>query len=166
MSLPLKVEPSPQMSTPSSCIARTSSVPVTARPSGVVLKYVLPADRMWNAPQASAASPSSTSGRLQSTERASSAPYWRARPGIPSMSGSSYCPMSAVYVHGMAPLSRIQATATEVSRPPENAMPTRSPRGSVVRTLDMLHIFAQICNFMQTLARHHLFPANGTSVRD
>ena len=45
------------------------------------------------------------------------------------MSGSSYCPMSAVYVHGMAPLSRIQATATEVSRPPENAMPTRSPMG-------------------------------------
>ena len=33
------------MSTPSSCIARTSSVPVTARPSGVVLKYVLPAVR-------------------------------------------------------------------------------------------------------------------------
>jgi len=38
MSLPLKVEPSPQMSTPSACIARTSIVPVTARPSGVVLK--------------------------------------------------------------------------------------------------------------------------------
>src|SRR3954447_6142551 len=35
----------------------------------------------------------------------------------------------------MAPLSRIHATATEVSRPPENAMPTRSPFGSEVRTL-------------------------------
>jgi hypothetical protein len=38
MSLPLKVLPSPQMSTPSSFIAATSIVPVTARPSGVVLK--------------------------------------------------------------------------------------------------------------------------------
>src|SRR6478752_10770226 len=53
------------------------------------------------------------------------------------MSGSSYCPRSAVYVHGTAPFSRIQATATEVSRPPEKAMPTRSPTGSEVRTLDM-----------------------------
>jgi hypothetical protein len=38
MSLPLNVDPSPQMCTSSSCIARTSIVPVTARPSGVVLK--------------------------------------------------------------------------------------------------------------------------------
>jgi len=38
MSLPLYVEPSPQIETPSCCIAFTSSVPVTARPSGVVLK--------------------------------------------------------------------------------------------------------------------------------
>src|SRR5882757_256869 len=53
------------------------------------------------------------------------------------MSGSSYWPMSAVYVHGTAPLSRIHATATEVSRPPEKAMPTRSPAGREVRTLDM-----------------------------
>src|SRR5204862_139994 len=37
-SLPLYVDPSPQMSTPCSAIVRTSSVPVTARPSGVVLK--------------------------------------------------------------------------------------------------------------------------------
>src|SRR3954447_22102568 len=51
------------------------------------------------------------------------------------MSGSSYWPRSAVYVHGIAPLSRIQATATEVSRPPEKAMPTRSPLGREVRTL-------------------------------
>src|SRR5688500_16054983 len=43
--------------------------------------------------------------------------------------------MSAVYAHGTAPFSRIQATATEVSRPPEKAMPTRSPTGSDVRTL-------------------------------
>jgi hypothetical protein len=38
MSLPLYVEPSPQMWTSSSFIAATSMVPVTARPMGVVLK--------------------------------------------------------------------------------------------------------------------------------
>jgi len=37
MSLPLYVLPSPQMLTSSSFIALTSMVPVTARPSGVVL---------------------------------------------------------------------------------------------------------------------------------
>src|SRR6478752_2486849 len=37
----------------------------------------------------------------------------------------------------MAPLSRIHATATEVSRPPEKAMPTRSPTGRDWRTFDM-----------------------------
>src|SRR4051794_30017919 len=135
MSLPLNVEPSPQMCTSSECMARTSIVPVTARPSGVVLKYTRPADRTWKAPQASAASPSSTSSRRQSTLRASSAPYCSARSGTPETSGSSYWPMSAVYAHGIAPLSRIQATATEVSSPPENAMPTRSPTGREVRTL-------------------------------
>ncbi len=36
----------------------TSIVPVTARPSGVVLKYVCPAVEIWNAPACSAASPS------------------------------------------------------------------------------------------------------------
>jgi hypothetical protein len=38
MSLPLYVLPSPQMLTSSFFIAATSMVPVTARPSGVVLK--------------------------------------------------------------------------------------------------------------------------------
>ena len=36
---------------------------------------------------------------------------------------------------GSAPCSRIQATAADVSSPPEKAMPTRSPTGSDVRTL-------------------------------
>jgi hypothetical protein len=45
------------MSTSSSFIACTRSVPVTARPSGVVLKYVLPAVVMWNAPHCSATRP-------------------------------------------------------------------------------------------------------------
>src|ERR1700727_1304358 len=65
------------------------------------------------------------------------------------MSGSSYWPRSAVYVNGTAPFSRIHATATEVSRPPEKAMPTRSPTGRELSTLDMstsictpLHIHA------------------------
>ncbi|CPU66555.1 Uncharacterised protein [Mycobacteroides abscessus] len=74
MSLPLKVDPSPQIWTSSSCIARTRSVPVTARPRGVVLKYARPPERMWNAPHASAAKPSSTSAARQSTRRAISAP--------------------------------------------------------------------------------------------
>ena len=50
-------------------------MPVTARPSGVVLKYVLPAVAMWKAPHCSAISPSRTSSGRQSTRRACSAPY-------------------------------------------------------------------------------------------
>ncbi len=42
MSLPLCVLPSPKTCTPSSRMARTMAVVVTARPSGVVLKYFLP----------------------------------------------------------------------------------------------------------------------------
>ena len=97
MSLPLNVEPSPQMSTPSSCIARTSMVPVTARPSGVVLKYARPAERTWKAPQASAARPSSTSGALavDGAGDLGAVLAWRGS-GTLSMSGSSYWPMSAV----------------------------------------------------------------------
>src|SRR4029453_16145460 len=57
MSLPLYVLPSPQMLTSSSFIAATSKVPVTARPSGVVLKYGTPAVEMWNAPHCSAGDP-------------------------------------------------------------------------------------------------------------
>src|SRR5262249_335712 len=49
------------------------------------------------------------------------------------MSGSSYCPRSAVNAYGVAPFSRIQASAQHVSSPPENAMPTRSPTGSASR---------------------------------
>src|SRR5580693_5346179 len=104
---------------------------------------------MWNAPQERAASPSSTRAARQSTRRAVSAPYAVARPGTAAMSGSSYWPRSAVYVNGTAPFSRIHATATEVSRPPEKAMPTRSPTGRELSTLDMstsictpLHIHA------------------------
>ena len=77
-------------------MARTSSVPVTARPSGVVLKYVQPPDRMWNAPHASATRPSSTSCGSTSTARAISAPYCFARADTPDRSGSSYWPRSAV----------------------------------------------------------------------
>jgi len=40
-------------------------------------------------------------------------------------------------VQGTAPFARIQATATEVSRPPEKAIPTRWPTGSEAKTLDM-----------------------------
>ena len=44
--------------------------------------------------------------------------------------------MSAVYAYGKAPRSRIHATAAEVSSPPENAMPTRSPLGNEVKTFE------------------------------
>src|SRR6202034_3179156 len=97
---------------------------------------------MWDAPQVSAARPSSTRAVRQSTSRVISAPYAAARPGTEATSGSSYWPMSAVYVHGTAPLSRIHATATEVSRPPEKAIPTRSPTGREVRTLDTMQVYA------------------------
>ena len=76
--------PSPQMLTPSSCIAETSIVPVTARPSGVVLKYSWPAVEMWNAPHWSAAMPSATSCGRHSMRRAFSAPYGSALRGIDS----------------------------------------------------------------------------------
>jgi len=39
-------------------------------------------------------------------------------------------------VQGTAPFARIQATATEVSSPPEKAIPTFSPTGSFARTFD------------------------------
>src|SRR5580658_6562331 len=97
---------------------------------------------MWNAPQERAASPSSTRAARQSTRRAVSAPYAVARPGTEAMSGSSYWPRSAVYAHGTAPFARIHATATEVSRPPEKAIPTRSPTGREVRTLDTMQVYA------------------------
>src|SRR6476659_764090 len=109
---------------------------------------------MWKAPQARAASPSSTRAARQSTSRAVSAPYAVARPGTEAMSGSSYWPMSAVYVHGTAPFSRIHATATEVSRPPEKAMPTRSPTGREVRTLDT----REVCMIMHD----HAIRASGS----
>ena len=53
--------------------------------------------------------------------------------GNAPMSGSSYWPRSAVKAYGIAPCSRIQASAQQVSRPPENAIPTRSPTGSEPR---------------------------------
>src|SRR5690349_10722702 len=109
---------------------------------------------MWNAPQASAASPSSTRASRQSTSRAVCAPYAAARPGTEATSGSSYWPMSAVYVHGTAPFSRIHATATEVSRPPEKAMPTRSPTGREVSTLDMAAIICTALHDHATLGGH------------
>ena len=43
-------------------------------------------------------------------------------------------PRSAVNAYGIPPFSRIQATATDVSSPPEKAMPMRSPTGSDWRT--------------------------------
>jgi hypothetical protein len=66
------------MLTPSCFIAETNIVPVTARPSGVVLKYAMPPVEMWKAPDWMAAMPSWTSCVRQSTRRAFSAPKSRA----------------------------------------------------------------------------------------
>ncbi len=74
MSLPLWVDPSPKTCTPSSRIARTMAVVVTARPRGVVLKYFLPPLVRWNAPHWMATIPSRISASLQSISRASLAP--------------------------------------------------------------------------------------------
>jgi hypothetical protein len=62
------------MCTASSFMATTSAVPVTARPSGVVLKYVAPPVLMWKALHWMAAMPSATSWLRQSMRRAISAP--------------------------------------------------------------------------------------------
>src|ERR1700761_8023924 len=75
------------------------------------------------------------------------------------MSGSSYWPMSAVYVKGTAPFSRIHATATEVSRPPEKAIPTRSPTGREASTLVMTAI---ICIVLHDHATHFADAADPT----
>src|SRR5699024_604300 len=72
-----------------------------------------------------------------------------ARSGTLSRSGSSYWPRSAVYAYGIAPWCRIQATATEVSRPPENAIPTRSPTGSEVTTLDMAPTLSSVADLAE-----------------
>ena len=74
MSFPLCVLPSLKTSTPSSFMARTMAVVVTARPSGVVLKYLRPATPRWNAPHWMAISPSRTSASRQSIRRAALAP--------------------------------------------------------------------------------------------
>ena len=72
------------MLTPSSFMADTSIVPVTARPSGVVLKYAMPPVETWKAPDWMAAMPSWTSCVRQSTSRAFSAPNSSALRGISS----------------------------------------------------------------------------------
>src|SRR3984957_7592709 len=76
------------------------------------------------------------------------------------MSGSSYCPRSAVYVHGTAPFSRIHATATDVSRPPEKAIPTRSPTGREASTLVMDEIICTPLHDHATRSRRRHRPAH------
>src|SRR6478736_2741321 len=72
---------------------------------------------------------------------ASSAPNSIAFSGTASMSGSSYWPRSAVKAYGIAPRSRIQASAQHVSRPPEKAIPTFSPTGSDERMTPLPFLF-------------------------
>ncbi len=96
MSFPLCVLPSEKMSTPSSFMARTMAVVVTARPSGVVLKYLRPATPRWNAPHWMAINPSRTSASRQSTSRAAFAPCWSATGGMSEGDSSSGWARSAV----------------------------------------------------------------------
>ena len=96
MSLPLCVEPSPKTCTPSSRIACTIAVVVTARPSGVVLKYFLPPDERWNAPHWMATIPSRTIASRQSMIFAAFAPCSIAIGGISLGSFSSGWARSAV----------------------------------------------------------------------
>jgi hypothetical protein len=71
-------------------------VPVTARPRGVVLKYVAPPVEMWKAPHWIAAMPSAASCGRHSTSRAFSAPQASALYTMPAVSGSSGWPRLAV----------------------------------------------------------------------
>ncbi len=110
-------------------MARTMAVEVTARPSGVVLKYFFPPELMWNAPHWTAAMPSRTIASRQSTSRAFVAPCWRAIGGMSAGFASSGWARSAVYAWTDMPCSDIQATAQRVSRPPLKAMPMAVPFG-------------------------------------
>jgi hypothetical protein len=96
MSLPLCVEPSPKTCTPSWRMARTMAVVVTARPSGVVLKYFLPPEERWKAPAWMAAIPSRTIDSRQSMSRAFTAPCCRAMGGMSAGLASSGWARSAV----------------------------------------------------------------------
>ena len=68
-----------------------------------------------------------------------------------------------MYVQGTAPFSRIHATATEVSRPPEKAMPTRSPTGREVRTLDTMQDYTETLHTHKRLGGQS-FCARRTSI--
>src|SRR5690242_3644170 len=74
---------------------------------------------MWKAPHWSASRPCRASVSRQSTSTASSAPYCRA-------------------------LSGTAETSQQVSRPPEKAIPTRSPTGSERRIAPSLFIALEV----------------------
>ncbi len=133
MSLPLWVLPSPKTWTPSSRIARTIAVAVTARPSGVVLKYFFPPEERWKAPVWMAVMPSRARASRQSTSRAATAPCSVAMGGMSAHDFSSGWARSAVYACTRMPFSAIHATAQRVSRPPEKAMPMGVPCGGRLR---------------------------------
>src|SRR3954453_10897457 len=89
-------------------------------------------------------------------------------------SSSSTCPRSAVKAYGIPPFSRIQATATAVSSPPEKAMPMRSPTGSACRTrltgasrCDLLHGLLELACAERTLEAlpDHAFPVDDEGER-
>jgi hypothetical protein len=67
-----------------------------------------------------------------------------------------------VYVYGIAPRSRIQATAADVSRPPEKAMPTRSPTGNDIRTFAFEAVEEAASDMADDATRRRLIPLGDT----
>ncbi len=135
MSLPLWVLPSEKTSTPSSRIARMMAVVVTARPSGVVLKYVCRPSEVKRA-ALDGDDALRTSPSRQSTRRAA-----RRRGGGDGRDVRHVLLVGLGEVGGVGvdvePLARHPRHGVRVSRPPEKAMPIRWPIGSWLRIFDM-----------------------------
>ena len=134
MSLPLWVLPSPKTCTPSSRIARTMAVVVTARPSGVVLKYLRAAGRQVEGAALDGDDPLAHH-RLAAVDqaRAFGAVLERDRRDVGGVLLVGLGQVGGVGVDLDALLRASQATAQRVSRPPEKAMPMWVPCGGSER---------------------------------
>ncbi len=124
------------MLTSSSRMAATSIVPVTARPSGVVLKYVCPGRRDVERAALQRGQPfgDELCAALDQARLFRAVRHRLARDLVVVASrraGRGW----RCRRNGTAPLARIQCRAALVSRPPENAMPTFSPTGRRWRML-------------------------------
>ena len=99
---------------------------------------------MWNAPHCNAIRPSRTSSARQSTSRASSAPYCLARSGTPRQVGLVVlAEIGGVGVRASRPCRASTRRRPTCRARRENAMPTRSPTGSDVRTFAVRRVIAR-----------------------